>query len=62
MANGNGNTGLRKTPIFGFSPKWRLKLLPVPIPSADFNYSHPFSLYGGAFLDVYLQVLLSLSD
>jgi len=49
MANGNGNTGLRKTPIFGFSPKWRLKLLPVPIPSADFDFSYPVSLHGVHF-------------
>jgi len=45
MANCNSNTGLRKTAIFGFSPQWRIKLLPVPIPSADFDFSHPVSLY-----------------
>ena len=50
MAIGNGNTGLRKPPIFVFFlPKWRLKLLPVPIPSADFDFSYPVSLHGVHF-------------
>jgi len=52
---------LEKNPIFGFSLKWQQKLLPVPILSADFDFSHPVSVYEH-ILDVYLQVLLSLSD
>jgi len=45
MANGNSNTGLRKPRFSFFLPKWRLKLFPVPISSADFDFLHPVSLY-----------------
>ena len=44
-AHGNGNTKPRKTPIFGFSSKWRRKLLPVWRPTADFDFSDPVSIY-----------------
>ena len=35
-------------------PKWRLKLLPVPVLTANLDLSHPVSLQV-IFLDVYLQ-------